>query len=317
MAAVRTIDTNYLGNPRFAACFLLLEGERAAFVETNANAAVPHLLEALAESGRAPEDVDYVIVTHAHLDHAGGASMLMAACPNATLLAHPRAAPHLIDPAKLVASARQVYGEARFAELYGEIAPIPAERVRTMGDNEGLRWGETSLRFLHTRGHANHHFCVLDEGAANIFTGDSFGLRYPALQDEGLVVFPSTSPTDFDPVAARESVARIATCGAERAFLTHFGESSNLGEIANALNCQLDAYEDVLEVADASALEGEELADFVRERVETIFAEEFEGFSFTGDDELRALVDLDIDLNAQGVTFAVEKRRYKRTRETR
>ncbi|MEZ4384491.1 MAG: MBL fold metallo-hydrolase, partial [Nannocystaceae bacterium] len=126
MADVRTIDTLYLGNPRFAACFLLTEGERAAFVETNTNFAVPRLLEALRASGRRPEDVDYVIVTHVHLDHAGGASKLMAACPNATLLAHPRAAPHLIDPSKLVASARQVYGAERFAALYGEIEAIAA-----------------------------------------------------------------------------------------------------------------------------------------------------------------------------------------------
>ena len=312
MAEVRTVDTHYLGYPRFAACFLLLEGGRAAFVETNTNFAVPKLLEALRASGRAPEDVDYVIVTHVHLDHAGGASKLMAVCPNATLLAHPRAAKHLIDPAKLVASAEQVYGVERFAALYGSIEPIAAARVRTMGDEETLRWGETTLRFLHTRGHANHHFCVLDEAARNIFTGDSFGLRYPTLQDEGLVVFPSTSPTDFDPVAARESVRRIAASGAARAYLTHYGECDALDAAADSLCGQLDAYEVVVEEADASGREGEELATFVRAGVEAIFAEAFGDRAFMREEARRAVVAMDVDLNAQGVAFAVEKRRHKR-----
>lgn len=314
MAEVRTVDTHYLGYPRFAACFLLLEGERAAFVETNTNFAVPRLLEALRASGRAPEDVDYVIVTHVHLDHAGGASKLMAACPNATLLAHPRAAKHLIDPAKLVASAEQVYGVERFAALYGRIEPIDAARVRTMADDEVLRWGETTLRFLHTRGHANHHFCVVDEAARTIFTGDSFGLRYPALQDEGLVIFPSTSPTDFDPVAARDSVRRIAASGAVRAYLTHYGECDDLDAAADSLCRQLDAYEAVLDEADASGREGDELAAFVREGVDGIFKDTFGGSAFMRDEARRAVVAMDVDLNAQGVAFAVEKRRYKRSR---
>ena len=313
MAEVRTIDTHYLAHEGFAAAFLLLEGEKAAFVETNTNHAVPHLLAALEAAGRRPDDVEYVIVTHVHLDHAGGASKLMEACPNATLLAHPRAAKHLIDPSKLVASAQKVYGEEAFAKMYGTIGPIPADRVRIMEDEEVLSWGASTLRFLHTRGHANHHFCILDESAKNVFTGDSFGLAYPALQTEGLVVFPSTSPTDFDPEAAKESVSRIATCGAERAYLTHHGECTQLGAMASSLTCQLDAYEEVLEQADASGLEGDALATFVRERVEKIFAEEFEGFAFAQDPEKMKMVALDIDLNAQGVAFAVEKRRFKRT----
>src|SRR5262249_54286000 len=149
--------------------------------------------------GLGPEAVDYLIVTHVHLDHAGGSSLLMRECPNARLLAHPRAIPHLVDPSKLVASARQGYGDAEFEKLYGRIDPIEAGRVRAMDDGSRLGWAGAELEFLHTRGHANHHFCILlsESGKPrSIFTGDSFGLAYPELQQSGLFIFPSTSPTD-------------------------------------------------------------------------------------------------------------------------
>ena len=178
MQTVQTIDCNYLGRQGFAAAFLMIEGDRAAFVENNTQHALPLLLGALERAGLTPEQVDHVFVTHAHLDHAGGSSALMEACPNATLVAHPRAARHLIDPSRLVASASQVYGEARFRELYGTIRPIPAERVKTMEDGQTLRFGQRTLHFLHTKGHANHHLVIHDPATGGL-----------------LPVTPSGSPT--------------------------------------------------------------------------------------------------------------------------
>src|SRR5690606_13064670 len=206
MRDVRTIDSGYMGQRGVAAAFLVHDAGEAAFVETSTALAAPRMLRALEEEGLRPEQVRYVVITHVHLDHAGGASALMRACPEATLLAHPRAARHAIDPSRLVASATAVYGEARFRELYGAIEPIPAQRVRAVDDGEVLPLGRRELSFLHTRGHANHHFVVHDRAAGGVFTGDAFGIGYPALQTDGRFVFPSTSPTDFDPVAARESL---------------------------------------------------------------------------------------------------------------
>src|SRR5262245_42034392 len=127
-----TIDCDVL--PQWTAAYLRVAGDECAFIETHTAHALGKLLAELAMRGRRPEDVRWIVVTHAHLDHAAGAGALLAKCPNATLLAHPRAVGHLVDPTKLVASATKVYGEARFAELYGSIDPIPHERARALDD---------------------------------------------------------------------------------------------------------------------------------------------------------------------------------------
>jgi glyoxylase-like metal-dependent hydrolase (beta-lactamase superfamily II) len=259
-----------------------------------------------------PEDVRWVYLSHDDVDHTGNVNALMDACPNATLLAHPRAAKHVVDPAKLIKSAEAVYGEAAFRELYGDIRPVPEARVRAMADGETTRFGERTLTFLHPRGHADHHACVLDSGSSGIFTGDSFGLVYPALQENGLFAIPSTSPTDFDAPAARASLARIVASGASRAFLTHFGEQRDLTAIAAQLDAQLEAYGAIAEEAFASGLESEALERFCAERVQAIFERLLRERAPSGD--ARTVLKLDADLNAQGVAFAVAKRRYKAAR---
>src|SRR5690606_24875289 len=205
---LRTIDSGYV-RPGFAACYLRIQGDEAAFVETNTSHAVPRLLDALREEGMAPEQVRWIVVTHVHLDHAGGAATLLQACPNATLVAHPRAVRHLVDPTRLVQSSKAVYGEEVFQQLYGEIPAAPADRVRAVEDGETLELGDAVFRFLHVRGHANHHVVVHDPARDTEYTGDAFGLAYPYLQRAGRFVFASTSPTDFDGPAAKESVDRI------------------------------------------------------------------------------------------------------------
>lgn len=310
--SVTTIDCEYMDHPGVAAAYLITEGDRAAFVETNTNRAVPRMLAALEAAGMTPEQVEFVIITHVHLDHAGGASALMDACPNATLLAHPRAAKHVIDPAKLVKSAQAVYGEAAFRAMYGEIRPVPSERVRSMDDEESVRLGSRTLTFLHTRGHADHHACVLDSGSNGIFTGDSFGLVYPALQGNGLFAIPSTSPTDFDAAAAKASLDRIVETGAERAFLTHFGEHRDLKAIAAQLHPQLDEYGAIAEEAYGAGLEGEALNRFCKKRVDALFDRLLQ--ERAPGESARTALAMDADLNAQGVAFAVQKRRYREAR---
>ncbi|MEM6989514.1 MAG: MBL fold metallo-hydrolase [Myxococcota bacterium] len=308
---VTTIDAHYFGFEGFAATYLMQEGDRAAFIETATARSVPRMLETLAAAGLQPQDVEYVIITHVHLDHAGGAAALLQACPNATLLAHPRAARHAIDPSKLVASAEQVYGVDKFAELYGTIDPIDAARVRTMDDEEELAFGDRTLRFLHTRGHANHHFCIWDSATRGVFTGDSFGLVYPVLQSNGLFTLPSTSPTDFDAVAAKESLHRIVRLGAERAYLTHFGEVTDLAGVASRLEHQLDGYEAIVTEAFAGDAEDAELDRFCAERVDAIFAEALAKVGLAEDKAAAAILKTDRALNAQGVAFAVRKLRHK------
>ncbi|MCM2277420.1 MAG: MBL fold metallo-hydrolase [Oligoflexia bacterium] len=317
MAAKRLIDIidcDYL-HPGFAGAFLLVEGPaataRAAFVETNTAHSLPKLLAALARRGLRPEQVELVIITHVHLDHAGGAAALMRACPNATLLGHPRATPHMIDPSKLVASARKVYGEEAFVKLYGEIGAIAEARVRAMQDGEELGWGGGTLKFTHVRGHANHHLVVEDSLARAVFTGDAFGLRYPALQSRGLFIFPSTSPTDFDPREAQASVRKIARSGASRAYLTHFGALEGLAEAEEQLLAHLDFSEKLLEEAVRSPFSGSELEADCERKLREYYRDfsESHGLGF-GDAEWE-LLGLDLELNAQGIAFAAQKRRVK------
>jgi glyoxylase-like metal-dependent hydrolase (beta-lactamase superfamily II) len=316
---IHTVDTEYTDRTGVAAAFVV-EHEGGVYVcETNTSYAVPAILRTIEASGHTPEQVTHVIITHIHLDHAGGASALMKACPNATLLAHPRAAPHAIDPSRIVAGASAVYGEARFAELYGTIEPIDAERVRAMDHDEALEVGGHRLRFLHTRGHANHHMVVVDEAEEAVFTGDSFGIAYPDVQPAGTpahrptLVFPSTSPTDFDADAARESLRTIVGTGATSAWLTHFGRLDNLDDVATSLDAQLARYGALVDELDASDLEGDALHARAASVVDGFFAELLP--EPTG--EQAQLLDLDRDLNGQGVAVAVERRRYRRARAAR
>jgi glyoxylase-like metal-dependent hydrolase (beta-lactamase superfamily II) len=312
MSDIHTIDTHYLDRPEVAAAYLIVEGDRAAFVDNNTNAAVPRLLAALEDQGLAPEQVDYLIITHVHLDHAGGTSALAKACPNATVVAHPRAAPHVIDPTKLVASASAVYGEDEFARLYGTIEPVPEDRVQVMEDEQTLPFGKRELRFLHTRGHANHHFCIADSASGAIFSGDAFGLVYPALQGEGTFAFPSTSPTDFEPELARASIRRLVDEQPSRIYLTHFGAVTDIEEAAGQLTRHLDFAERLRDDAEASDLPDEALEAYCRARLYDYVAGLLDGRGNLGRNaSVWSHLKLDLDINAQGIAFAANKRRRK------
>ena len=308
LPSVWTIDCQYL-RPEFAASFLMVEKDQAAFVDTNTTHSVPLLIEKLRTLGLSPEAVSYLIITHVHLDHAGGASALLKLCPNATLLAHPKAARHMIDPSKLVTSAKKVYGEAQFDQLYGAIDSIPKERVQVIEDGEVIAFGTRTFQFFYTRGHANHHFCIWDSASNGVFTGDSFGLAYPALQKRGLFIFPSTSPTDFDPDEARLSLEKIKETGAERAFLTHFGEVSDLLGAQGQLLKHLEFSQKLLEKAKALApcKASSELTEFCEQELRRYFQNLLEKQGLSGDSEVWDILKLDLELNAAGIAYVASR----------
>jgi len=302
-----TIDCDLA--PKFTAAYLRVAGDECAFVETHTSHATPKLLRALEERGLRPEQVRWVVVTHAHLDHAAGASSLLARCPNATLLAHPRAARHLIDPAKLVASATQVYGAERFAALYGSIDPIPSERVRTLDDGATFDLGGATLRVHHTAGHAKHHFVVDDPSLQTVYTGDAFGLAYPALQRGARFAIASTSPTDFDPIEARRSLDKILSLGEEAACLTHYDEVPDLLEVAEQVRGWIDRSEGWLEEAVKSEEPLAAITQQIRTKLRLAIDEDASGRGLgLTEDDWRVLAT-DIDLNAQGIAFVADKKR--------
>lgn len=312
MNDVTTIDCHYLDRPEFAAAYLLVEGDEAAFIDNNTNHAVPRMLAALETAGLRPEQVRYLIVTHVHLDHSGGTSALAKLCPQATVLAHPRAAPHIVDPGDLVASASAVYGAEEFKRLYGTIEPVAEDRVRILEDDEVLSWGRRRLTFLHTRGHANHHFCIADDRSGAVFTGDAFGLHYPALQTQGPFAFPSTSPTAFDAELARQAIRRLIDLAPSRLYPTHFGAVGDIENTAAQLIRHLDFAERLAADAQASDFSDEALEDYIKPRLEDFFAGLLNGHgALAADPETWRLLALDIDLNAQGIAVAVRKYRKK------
>lgn len=305
MIQVDTIDCQYQYE-KYAASYLLTHGGRAAFIEANTSHAVPHLLAALRARGLSPAAVDWVIVTHAHLDHAAGASALLAECTNAKLVAHPKAARHLIDPTRLTASAKKVYGDEKFDRLYGRLDPIDKDRVWIVADGESLHWQGEEFRFLFTLGHASHHLCVHQVGDKSIYTGDSFGVGFPIVRDTPLYIFPSTSPTDFDPAAAIETVRRIASIGLERAYLTHFGAISNLPAAAALLERELRFASDLLEnIRPKVASAAEDTRRFCQQAIEARFAGAL-GERWK-DPRVRAVLATDIDVNAQGIVHAAQR----------
>ncbi|MCB1189149.1 MAG: MBL fold metallo-hydrolase [Leptospiraceae bacterium] len=306
-----TIDCNYV-YPQIAASFLLKEGGNAVFIENNTSHSVPYLVKELENQKLTKEKVKYLIVTHVHLDHAGGTSALLKECPNAIVLAHPRTATHLVNPKRLIESAIGVYGKENFEKLYGKIDPIPENRIRIMEDGEVLDFNGRPLTFIYTKGHANHHFVIYDKKTTSIFTGDSFGLAYPGLQTgNNKFIFPSTSPTDFDPEEAILSIDKIINTGAEKAYLTHFGLWDDMEEAKNQLKRSLNTinqfYQEALRLGNDKQID-----DFCKENVMAFFQKELSTRGIKLDTSSHQLLNMDIELNAQGIAFSVKRQKRKK-----
>ncbi|MFO0661085.1 MAG: MBL fold metallo-hydrolase [Polyangiaceae bacterium] len=300
-----TIDADI--TPKFTACYLRTAGDQCAFIEAHTAHALPKLLASLEQHGRKPEEVRWIVITHAHLDHAAGASALLAKCPNATLLAHPRTAKNLISPERLIEGATAVYGEARFRELYGVISPISAERVKSLDDGASFELGDATLTVWHTAGHAFHHFIVDDPATDSVFTGDTFGLVYPALQGKGRFAIPSTSPTGFHAAEARKSIDKVLSLGRRFVCPTHFDAYEDSDVIAAQLKRFIDRAEAWVEEEAASDETEKDIELRLRAAWHVAISEEAPHF---GDQE-RALLGLDIELNAQGLAYAAVASRSK------
>lgn len=298
---VNCIDAGYI-EPGIA-CFYLLgrEGEYAV-IETGTSHSLSSLEQCLAEKGIADEQLRYVIPTHVHLDHAGGAGTIMARFPAARLLVHPRGARHLIDPTRLVASSIDVYGEQAFHRMYGDITPIPVERVSEMGDGDKVTLGDSILEFRHTRGHADHHFCVWDETSRGWFSGDMFGISYTFLRlASGNFVLPATTPTQFDPALFVESVELLAHYHPQRMYLTHYGELPYDNLAKQSLLAQVAAYRDL-----APAYAGDHEA--MRSAVLQCTLDALQPLTSDGDVEAyRDRLAMDAELNAQGLAIWLQK----------
>ncbi|GGJ66525.1 glyoxylase-like metal-dependent hydrolase (beta-lactamase superfamily II) [Anoxybacillus voinovskiensis] len=224
---ISLIDVFDLKTPNRTGTYVLHEKE-LTIIETSASPSIPYLLNGLESLGITLADIQYMIVTHIHLDHAGGAGLLLEKCPNARVIVHPKGKRHLADPSKLIQGAKAVYGE-KFAELFEPIVPIPEDRLVTMEDGDTLALSnERTLTFFDTPGHANHHFSIYDSKSNGIFTGDTIGVYYPQLLAYGVELYlPSTSPSQFNQEAMLHSAKRLEELNPSRIYFGHFGMSEH------------------------------------------------------------------------------------------
>lgn len=214
---VHGIDTLMGGATGVTAGFLV-RGERPALIETGPARAAATVAREVAAAGLDPADLGWLVVTHIHLDHAGGLGDLVRAFPNATVVVHPAGARHLVDPERLMASSARVYGEL-LDSVYGPLTPVEAGRIHAAGDGERLDLGGRTLEIIHAPGHARHHVGVFEPDSGTLFAGDAVGVLTPSSRR----LRPATPPPDFDPELAVHSLHRFAERQPQRLVLTHFG----------------------------------------------------------------------------------------------
>lgn len=300
-AEIVTLDALYY-EPELASIHLLRSGDRIAIIDTGTVFSVSQVEAALTAQGLSFEHVDLIILTHIHLDHAGGAGALMQRCANATLVVHPRGARHMADPSKLVAGASAVYGEAEFAKLYGEIIPIDANRMWQPEDGESRDFNGRKLTFLDTPGHASHHHCIVDHNSNSVFTGDTLGIAYRALRADGKAfLMPTTTPVQFNPDALHASIDKVMAYQPETLYLTHYGAFQPTSAHIAGLHEQIDDYVMLTQQAAESGDDFEadlsaRLLDYLTQRC----LNEVPGVDKS---TARHWLKLDAGLNAQGLAF--------------
>ncbi len=302
---ITAIDSGFI-RPGLAAIHLIVENGQAAFIDTGTNYSVPYVEEVLKLKGIAAADIAYVIVTHVHLDHAGGAGRMMQLFPNARLVAHPRGARHMIDPSRLVAGASAVYGAQEVWNTYGEIIPVAAERVIEAPDNFQIELNGRKLAFLDTPGHARHHFCIWDEHSRALFSGDTFGISYREFDVEGReFIFPTCTPVQFEPEAAHASIERIMSLAPKHIYLTHYSRISQLPRLSADLHRMLDQY---VALGEKCRSAGEHRHERLKQGVERIMTEALRAHGCKLEtEEIQRLVGMDYELNAQGIGVWLDK----------
>jgi glyoxylase-like metal-dependent hydrolase (beta-lactamase superfamily II) len=303
-AGITAIDTDYV-RPRLAASHLVIDGGRAAFVDTGTTLSVPNLLAALAAKDVDPADVDWVLTTHVHLDHAGGAGELMRQLPNARCAVHPRGARHLAEPSKLIAGSIAVYGEPRYRELYGEIVPIDEARLFVPEDGARIRFGGRSLLLIHTPGHALHHYCIVDLDHDLIFSGDTFGISYRDFDVDGReFIMPTTTPVHFDPEALCTSVDRLMSYRPRAIYLTHYSEVRDLERLAGEMKDRVRAFAALGRRHARAPDRGRKL----RGEMFAMLSDWLDQHGYPGNDGRRhELLDDDVELNCQGIETWLER----------
>ncbi|GAA2313375.1 MBL fold metallo-hydrolase [Actinomadura luteofluorescens] len=240
---VYEIDTRMAGYTGITAGYLILS-DRPCLVEPGTSGSAPVVQAALREMGVGPDDLASVVVTHIHLDHAGGVGDIAGMYPRAEIVVHEKGARHLADPSRLMRSARMIYGDA-LDTLFGELKPTDAARIRAVEDTGVIDLGGgRRLESHHSPGHAKHHVGLVDSQTGDLYVGDAAGIYVPETAD----VLPATPPPDFDLDTALESLGKFRSLGPQRLLFAHYGPvqevEDTLERSAEELRIWVDAVKD-------------------------------------------------------------------------
>jgi len=303
---ISCIDTEQV-RPGMACCYLLRSGDSYAFVECGTSLSVPGLLRVLERRGIGLEQVAYVMPTHVHLDHAGGAGLLMSRLPNARLVMHPRGARHMIDPSKLIEGASAVYGADKVAAMYGEILPVPEQRVIVAEDGYKLDFSGRQLLFLDAPGHARHHYAIWDVESRGIFSGDVFGLSYREADGPlGPYLLPTTTPVQFEPDAWYKTLDRFLELDPAYVYLTHYGRVGNVRKLSHELRRGIANYERLArhhaDAPDRHAAIKDAITAHALQELRTLSAP-------LSEQQARDLLQFDMELNTQGLEVWLDKQK--------
>jgi glyoxylase-like metal-dependent hydrolase (beta-lactamase superfamily II) len=257
---IQAIDTRMCGRDRVTSSYLV-RAQEPAIVETGPTTSVSAVLAGLEELGVGRNDLAHIVVTHIHLDHAGGAGALAPHFPEATVWVHERGAPHLADPAKLVQSASRVYGEERLREMFGSVDPVPGDRLRALADGDKVNLGDRALEALYTPGHAGHHVCLADSATGGVFVGDAVGVFLPDVR----ILRPATPPPEFDLDLAVASIERVQALRPPLILFSHFGPAPEVEHLTALAIRRLRKWTDLVAAAMKETDEVSEVVSRLRE----------------------------------------------------
>jgi glyoxylase-like metal-dependent hydrolase (beta-lactamase superfamily II) len=283
----------------------VIREEKVTLIDTGSAPSVPYILHGLEKLDIRPDEIERIVLTHIHLDHAGAAGLLLQSFPNAKVVVHPKGLRHMVDPSRLIAGAREVYGE-RFDTLFNPILPIPEDRIFAMSDGDLLEIGGARvLRFLDTPGHASHHFSIHDSRSNGMFTGDTIGMYYPAFEaGEAPFYLPVTTPSQFDPAAMLTSLEKIRAVAPSAIFFGHFGRSEQPSEAYEQLRRWLPVYVKAGERAYAQGIGEAELADRLFREIEERCAAE----KITLNARTWSVIRMDLPASAMGLLLYWKQR---------
>jgi glyoxylase-like metal-dependent hydrolase (beta-lactamase superfamily II) len=298
------VDTRMAGKTSITSAYLL-HGTEPTLVETGPTTSVEAVTEGLASIGLSTQDLAHIVVTHIHLDHAGGVGTLAGRFPRATVWVHDRGAPHLADPAKLVSSATRVYGEERLRRLFGGVEPVPADRLRSVADGDRIALGDRDLDVLYTPGHASHHIALVDSRSGAVFTGDALGIHLP----DDRVLRPATPPPDIDVEVGLQSIDRIREAARSILLFSHFGPVREVDELCDIAASRLRRWADIVRDALRTTDDLERIAELLERQT----ADEFQGVDAVDPSRYDTLSDM--RMNAAGLMRYWKKRAESEDRE--